>query len=74
MGENQTKMNTLRTTKNLFGEVVPRNCKVEVSSESPNFYEKWTAGIINYVKGMYITDRLIAKREGLKIIGYNVRY
>jgi hypothetical protein len=26
------------------------------------------------MKGKYITDRLIAKREGLKIIGYNVRY
>lgn len=64
----------LQPTKNLFGAVVPRNCKVEVSNESPNFYEKWTAGIINYVKGMYVTDRLIAKREGLKIIGYNVRY
>jgi hypothetical protein len=68
-GENQTKM----SNQNLFGKVVPRNCKVYVSNQCANFYAAWSAGLINFFNGDYITDRITAKRMNLKIAGYNVR-
>jgi len=70
LGENQTNMST---NKNLFGKVMPRNCKVYVSNQCANFMTAWNAGLINFFNGDYVADRLTAKRMNLKILGYNVR-